>query len=111
MLLSTTQLLVRSICGINLSRSIDLRTKIKCGYTRWASRTPSAIVNEDELFDITADDTETKINAEAFKTRKERSKTRKNKEKKKKEKNNEVEVVTEQGYTCFKADDRLVRYV
>lgn len=108
MLLSTTQLLVRSICGINLSRSIDLRTKIKCGYTRWASRTPSAIVNEDELFDITADDTETKINAEAFKTRKERSKTRKNKEKKKKEKNNEVEVVTEQGYTCFKADDRLV---
>lgn len=111
MLLSTVQLSIKSICGINLLKSVNLRTKIKCRYTRWASRTPSAIVNEDELFDITPDDRETtatKLHAEAFKTRKERSKTRKNKIKKKKEENNKVEVVTEQGYTCLKADDKFV---
>ncbi|KAL6431321.1 hypothetical protein ACFW04_007171 [Cataglyphis niger] len=113
MLLNTVQLSIRSICGINLLRSINLRPKIKCSYTKWASRSPVAIVNEHELFDETKTDTKTtktKILKKAFKTRKEKSKTQKGKEKKKQEIQNKVgeTITTEQGYKCIKADDRLV---
>ncbi|KMQ95614.1 rna methyltransferase-like protein 1-like protein [Lasius niger] len=54
--------------------------------------------------------TKTKIHKKAIKTRKDRPKTRKEKEKKKEEKENKVgeAVTTEQGYTCHKADDKLV---
>lgn len=116
MLLSTVQLSIRSICGVNLLRSINLKPKIKCRYSRWTSRSPVAIVNEHELFDETTNDTKTtktKISEKAFKTRKEKSKTQKGKEKKKQELQNKVgeTITTEQGYKCIKADDRLVRYV
>lgn len=115
MLLNTVQLSIRSICGINLLRSVNLRPKIKCRYTRWASRSPVAIVNEHELFDETTDTktTKTKIPEKVFKTRKEKSKTQKGKEKKKQEIQNKVgeTITTEQGYKCIKADDKLVRYV
>ncbi|XP_050453898.1 rRNA methyltransferase 3, mitochondrial [Cataglyphis hispanica] len=119
MLLNAVQLSIRSICGINLLRSINLRPNIKCRYTRWASRSPVAIVNEHELFDETTDTktTKTKIpekafktRKEKFKTRKEKSKTQKGKEKKKQEIQNKVgeTITTEQGYKCIKADDRLI---
>lgn len=113
MLLSTVQLSIRSICSINFLRSVNQRPKIRCRYTKWASRTPIAIVNEHELFDDTTDDTETKTHEKVFKTRKERSKTQKGKEKEKKENVNKAgeTIITEQGYTCIKADDRLIKYV
>lgn len=112
MLLSTVQLSIRSICGINFLRSVNQRPKIKCRYSKWASRTPIAVVNEHELFDDTTNDTETKVREKVFKTHKERSKTQKGKEKEKKEnKAEEKTIITEQGYTCFKADDKLIKYV
>ncbi|GAB1867159.1 RNA methyltransferase-like protein 1 [Camponotus japonicus] len=113
MLLSTVQLSIRSICGINFLRSVNQKSKIKCRYTKWASRTPIAIVNEHELSDDTTNDaetTETKVHEKVFKTRKERSKPQRGKEQKKKENINKAgeTIITEQGYTCFKADDRLI---
>ncbi|XP_029678925.1 rRNA methyltransferase 3, mitochondrial [Formica exsecta] len=113
MLLSTVQLSIRSISSVNFLRSINLRPKLKCKYTRWTNRSPIAIVNEHQLFDETTNDTKTiktKISEKAFKTHKEKSKIQKGKEKKKKEIENKVgEVITtEQGYKCIKADDRLV---
>lgn len=116
MLLSSVQLSIRSICGINFLRSVNQRSKIKCRYTKWASRTPIAIVNEHELSDDTTNDaetTETKVHEKVFKTRKERSKPQRGKEQKKKENVNKAgeTIITEQGYTCFKADDRLIKYV
>lgn len=120
MLLSTVQLSIKSLCGVNFLRSINVRSEIKCRYTRWASRTPIAIVNEHDLFDTdnTADNmettkpTETKIQEKVLKTRKERTKAQKGKEKKKKENKNEVKeavtTYTEKGYTCLKPNDKLV---
>lgn len=116
MLLSTVQLSIRSICGINFLRSVNQRPKIKCRYTKWTSRTPIAIVNEHDLFDDTTNDTETtgtKVHKKVFKTRKERSKIQRGREKKKEEDVNKVgeTVITEQGYKLLKVDDKLIKYV
>ncbi|KAL0112560.1 hypothetical protein PUN28_012109 [Cardiocondyla obscurior] len=78
MLLSIVQLSLRSVRGTKLLKPAGLRSTIKCEYgTKWTSRKPVAIVNEDELFD--SDDEMSRDDKQSvFKTlrRRSRAKTR-----------------------------------
>ncbi|XP_012059530.1 PREDICTED: rRNA methyltransferase 3, mitochondrial [Atta cephalotes] len=110
MLLSVVQLSLRSIHGTKLLRMINLRSTTKCKYsTKWVSRRPVAIVNQNELFDT--DDT-TKIEEQRTR-RTRRRKLRINaaeKEEKKKQKENEIEesTTTKPKYIALDADDKLI---
>ncbi|KAI4487851.1 hypothetical protein M0802_011739 [Mischocyttarus mexicanus] len=48
---SVKQLYLRLICNRNTLGAFTTNSILKCNYTRWAHRKPSAIVNEHELFD------------------------------------------------------------
>jgi len=112
MLLSVVQLSLRSIHGTKLLKTVNLRSTTKCKYsTKWVSRKPVAIVNQNELFDT--DDT-TKIEEQRT-PRIRRRKLRINaaeKEEKKKQKENEIEEsTTKPKYIALDADDKLIRYI
>ncbi|KYM75449.1 RNA methyltransferase-like protein 1 [Atta colombica] len=110
MLLSVVQLSLRSIHGTKLLRMVNLRSTTKCKYsTKWVSRRPVAIVNQNELFDT--DDT-TKIEEQRT-PRTRRRKLRINaaeKEEKKKQKENEIEesTTTKPKYIALDADNKLI---
>ncbi|KYQ56697.1 RNA methyltransferase-like protein 1 [Trachymyrmex zeteki] len=109
MLLSVVQLSLRSIRGTKLLRTVNLRSTIKCKYsTKWVSRKPVAIVNQNELFDT--DDTTKTEEQRTPRTR--RRKLRINtaeKEEKKKQKENEIEEsTTEPKYIALDPDDKLI---
>ncbi|KYN28937.1 PREDICTED: rRNA methyltransferase 3, mitochondrial [Trachymyrmex cornetzi] len=109
-MLSIVQLSLRSIHGTKLLRTVNLRSTTKCKYgTKWVSRRPVAIVNQDELFD-TDDTTKTK---EQRTPRTHRRKLRINtakKEEKKEQEENEIEesTTTKPKYIALDADDKLI---
>ncbi|KYN30667.1 RNA methyltransferase-like protein 1, partial [Trachymyrmex septentrionalis] len=108
MLLSVVQLSLRSIHGTKLLRTVNLRSTTKCKYgTKWISRRPVAIVNQNELFDT--DDTTEEQRTLRTRRRKLRINTAE-KEEKKKEKENEIEesTTTKSKYICLDADDKLI---
>lgn len=108
MLRNFAQLSLRSIYGTRLLRVDGLSSTTKCGYARWASRRPVAILNEDEVFGD--DDTQTNIT----KPPKKRAKARKEKlkaEKKPEEKEEEKPVKRQPLYTALKENDKLIRYI
>jgi len=89
-----------------------LRSTIKCEYsTKWISRRPVAIVNEDELFNT--DDTSKADEQRTRKVRRRRSRVNKHKEEDEDSKENEIKEssVTEPKYVALNADDKLIRYI
>lgn len=116
MLPSIVQLSLRSIYGAKLLRTVNLRSTIRCRYSKWVSRRPVAIVNKHELFDT--DDTTKADEQKTPKTHRGRSRvnTREGKEKKEKQekqKENEIKEcsATKPKYIALKADDKLIRYI
>lgn len=113
MLLSIVQLSLRSVRGAKLLRSADLRSTIKCEYSKWTSRRPVAIANEHELFDT--DDTTKSPDDEqrTRKVRRRRSRVSKRKEKDGDTKENEIKEssITEPRYVALDANDKLIRYI
>lgn len=108
MLLSIVQLSLRSIRWAKFLKPVDLRSTVKCGYGKWMSRRPTAIVNEYELYNT--DDT-TKVAEEKPKTR--RKRPRSTRKEKGKDKKNEIKESSakEQKYIALDADDKLIRYI
>lgn len=121
MLLKIVQLSFRSICSAELLRTVNLKPINKYRYsTKWISRKPVSIVNEDEVYD-TEDtstetlDTETVSNVgRKIRTRRKRFKKEEKKENKLKEVENKVrEIKDEAGSTILKyktldADDKRI---
>lgn len=110
-MLSIVQLSLRSIYGMKLLRTINLRSTIRCRYSiKSASRRPVAIVNKHELF--VTDDTTKAEEQNTPKTHRRRSRVNTREEKEKKKKENEIKesTATEPKYIALKADDKLIRY-
>lgn len=106
-MLNIVQLSLRTIHNIDVLKVFN--TKItRCSYARWVSRRPSAIVNENEIFEN--DD----IQASANETRKRIARKRKGQ---KSGTNNEEKMEVTKStkeksiYTSLKEDDRLIRYL
>lgn len=118
MLLKIVQSSFRSIYSAELLRTVNLTSINKCRYgTRWTSRKPVAIVNENELFD-TNNDTEEIVTNVSRKTRRPRKRSNKQeKEEKEKEKEIVVQEVENKAdsikskYKILEADDKLIRCV
>lgn len=112
MLLKIVQSSFRSIYSAELLRTVNLKSINKCKYgTKWTSRKPVAIVNEDELFDT--NDTEKTVTNAPKKIRRKRSNRSKQEEEKKvevKEVENETDSIKSM-YKTLKADDKIIRYV
>ncbi|KAG5318887.1 MRM3 methyltransferase, partial [Pseudoatta argentina] len=109
MLLSVVQLSLRSIQGTKLLRTVNIKSITKCKYsTKWISRKPVAIVNQNELFDV--DDTTKTKEQRTLRTRKRKLRINTDeKEEKKKQKENEIEEsTTKPKYIALDADDKLV---
>ncbi|XP_012223397.1 rRNA methyltransferase 3, mitochondrial [Linepithema humile] len=113
MLLKIVQSSFRSIYSAELLRTVNLKPINKCRYgTRWTSRKPVAIVNEDEFFDT--NDTEKTVTNVPRKTQSHRKKfnqQKSNKQKKEEDEATEVESETDSiksKYKTLKADDKLI---
>lgn len=111
MLLNVVQLSLRSIRGAKFLKPIDLRSTIKCGYGKWISRRPVAIVNEHELLDT---DDAPRANEQKTKTRRQRPRGNIRREKEKDKMKNEIEESSAQNeerkYIALNADDKIIRY-
>lgn len=110
MLRNFVQLSLRSIHSAEFLRISSLTSTTGYKYSRWASRRPVAIVNEDEVF---GDDNDTQTDVTKKLTRSALKKARKEKVKKKeKEEIGEEESTAKQPlYKALKEDDKFIRYV
>lgn len=99
------RLSLRPIYSAEILKPINVKPVLHCRYaTRWSSRRPSAIVNEDELYD----DTEIKTHEMTYKTRRLGRKAR---PERKTEKSKNEKVGKEKPYTPLQADDKIMRSV
>lgn len=112
MLRNFVQLSIRSIHSAKFLRVESLTSTTKCRYSKWISRRPAAIVNEDELFDDDGNDDAQKNIAKSLKKRASEARAKKLKEKKKEnpEEKGEEQVITKEPiYQALKEDDKLIR--
>lgn len=102
MLSKIIQLSLRSAFhSAELSRTIGLRSTVKCRYSKFASRRPVSIVNEEELFD--AKDTQADVRQAP-----KRPKLRRRKPKVKEEQIEKGVVNKGKTYIALKEDDKLI---
>lgn len=121
-LLNIVQLSLSSVRSTGVLRTTPLRPTISYRY-KWTSRTPTAILNEEEVFDTTETTvTQRSKRHRRFKARNENHKKQeekkiiKEKDKHLKEKEGENEAaeadkapIAKQKYTSLKGDEKLIR--
>ncbi|EFN79022.1 rRNA methyltransferase 3, mitochondrial [Harpegnathos saltator] len=110
MLRNIVHLSIRSIHSAKFLRIDNLTSTTRCKYSRWVSRRPVAIINEDELFDKDdKDDTQTKISKPVKKyISKARKEKLKKKEKKKPEEVKEEVVTNGPIYKPLDENDKFI---